>query len=241
MKYTRVTKRRGVSGDYDVYGVPEGQKANRLISSGLSEDEADELVEKLTESKNIVLNIILEAALRQARNKMRRGTDRIQAIKEVSDEMELTDQEKNDLEAVATAEEPLIPKAKDVEPESFSMSFPDPESTERAIGMLMFGNLPWKSRGSTYIEFPTLEELEEAREYLSKKWNFLKKNVPTVASIEFETLDDYQDVLNFLSKKKNTLELPIDHKDMNGNGMIFAIGKNEEVTPSTKIVVRKII
>ena len=156
----------------------------------------------LSESEKIVLHALLEEAEYKVREKIKKGKSQGESIKEVSSDMKLENDETEELENIFN--NPSKPVATEDNPYPNSIYFNDPSDINSAVGVLMYNNIPWDSKGvdtdTPYIQFNDQESLSKAMNSLGRKWDFVNNKQDNVASISFDNVSDYKKVLDFILK-----------------------------------------
>lgn len=156
----------------------------------------------LNESEKLVLEALLEEAEYKVREKVKKGKKQDEAIKEVSDDMELADNESNALQNIF--DKPVTPLSTADNPYPNSIYFNDPSDINSAVGVLMYNNIPWDSKGvdeqNPYVQFSNQDSLSKAMSALGRKWDFINNKQDNVATISFDNVSDYKKVLDFIMK-----------------------------------------
>ena len=159
-------------------------------------------IKQLTEAEQIVLSALLEEAEYKVRKKVKSGKEQKDAIKEVSDDMELNDLESDAL--VDIFDKPEVPLSTPDNPYPNSIYFNDPADINSAVGLLMYNNIPWNAKGSDdntqYIQFSDQDSLAKAMTALGRKWDFINNKQDNVATISFDNINDYKKVMDFITK-----------------------------------------
>ena len=157
--------------------------------------------------KDIVFETLLLEAEKKVKKLVKKGTSKTDATKKIAMEMDLTGNETDELlnrvEALPTSE---IPAPQDLAPTANVIGFKNPEEVEQAAGILMYKSIPWRIKSTTpcFISFDDDSSLNEAKEALKRRWDFLESQNRTVASIEFDNLDEYNKVLDFIRRSNFT-------------------------------------
>lgn len=156
----------------------------------------------LTESEKIVITALLEEAEYKIREKVKKGKDKNEAIKEVSDDMNLDGNEQDALQTIF--DNPTAAVATEENPYPNSIYFEDPADITSAIGVLMYSNIPWESKSANtenpYIQFADQNSLKKAMDVLNRKWDFINNQRDNVATISFDNISDYKKVMDFINK-----------------------------------------
>ena len=160
---------------------------------------------------NIIFETLMIEAARKVAKLERTGIVREQAIQEVATDMELDGKEiaelkvrtkKSPKKAMApepmTEEEPSQPVAAEN-----SITFL-PEDLDTAVGVLMYKSIPWTGKTTDTLTFESSALVEQAKEALNRRWDFVSAKPRKVAVVEFDNLEDYQKVLEFMASKKMT-------------------------------------
>lgn len=156
----------------------------------------------LSEEYKLIRDVILKEAEELVRERVKKGDNLDKALNEISDDMELTDDETEDLNNIFI--EPEKPLSTPENPFPNSIYFNDPDDVNSAVGVLMYNNIPWDSKGTggdnSYIQFNDQNSLSKAMTSLNRKWDFIDNNRDNVASISFDNISDYKKVLDFINK-----------------------------------------
>lgn len=172
----------------------------------------------ISEEYKIIRDVLLKEAEELVRERVKKGDKVNDALNEISDDMELTDDETEELNNVFI--EPEKPLSTPDNPYPNSIYFNDSDDVDSAIGVLMYNNIPWDSKSTGgedgYIQFTDQNSLSKAMTSLNRKWDFIDNNRNNVASISFDNISDYRKVLDFINKSgmfvnfDNTIELDED-------------------------------
>lgn len=155
----------------------------------------------ISEEYKLIRDVLLKEAEELIRERVKKGDKLDDALNEISDDMELTDDESNDLNNIFI--EPEKPLSTPDNPYPNSIYFNDPDDVNSAVGVLMYNNIPWDSKGysdDNYIQFSDQKSLEKAMTSLNRKWDFIDNNRNNVATISFDNISDYKKVLDFINK-----------------------------------------
>ncbi|AXH72730.1 MAG: hypothetical protein [Caudoviricetes sp.] len=171
----------------------------------------------MSNQNNIIRSILLTEAEEKIRERVKKGEKLDTALKEISDDMELSDDETNDLQSVFN--EPQKALSTPDNPYPNAIYFNNPEDVDSAVGVLMYNNIPWDSKNSedgSYIQFGDQASLSKAITSLNRKWDFIDNKKDNIASISFDNIADYKKVLDFITKSgmfinfDNSIELDED-------------------------------
>lgn len=153
--------------------------------------------------KDIILETLLAEATKKVSKLVKKGKDRKDAVKEVAEDMDLTDVETDELETrIEAIPADEMPSLADLKPEANVINFTNPDEVEQASGILMYKSIPWrvKSVNPPFISFDTKDELVEAKDALKRRWDFLEGCNRTVGVVEFDNLDEFEKVLDFIRR-----------------------------------------
>lgn len=160
--------------------------------------------------KDIIFETLLLEAEKKVKKLVKKGKDRKTAVKEVADEMNLDSPEADELELrVDAAPAAEMPSPTDLNPDSNIITFKGSEQVEQASGILMYKKIAWKIKSTNppFISFDSPTDLNEAKDALKRRWDFLEDANRTVAVIEFDNLDEYNKVVDFIKKSNMIVEL----------------------------------
>lgn len=150
------------------------------------------------------------------------------------DDMKETIEEQNIAEdEVKTVEDVLQPE---VEKPNYRIDFDREEDFSKAIGILMMRKIAWNQKGKEgdlyFIQFDSKGELENAKNALSKKWDFVDSNSRKVAVIEFDNLQDFYEVSAWMKSKKMISEI-VEYDDLDEDLVVESINKADDASKYT--------
>ena len=160
---------------------------------------------------NIIFETLMIEAVRKVAKLECNGVICEQAIQEVATDMELDGKEIAELKVrtkkspkKATTSEPIVEEmpSEPVSPDN-AIKF-IPEDLETAVGVLMYKGIPWTGKTTDTLTFESSALVEQAKEALNRRWDFVSADPRRVAVVEFDNLEDYQKVLEFMASKKMT-------------------------------------
>jgi hypothetical protein len=167
----------------------------------------------LSENEQLVHEALLAEAEEEVCRRMKKGKKREEAIKEVSNEMEMTPRESTELTGRVkktpklTFKEQPTPTA--TTPDN-SIIFESAEDAESALGILMYRSVPWTSKGvagnNSFIQFNDANSISEAQEVLRRRYDFVENDTRRIGNISFDNLADYSKVMEFMQRSGMLLE-----------------------------------
>ena len=168
----------------------------------------------LSEDEKLVHEALLAEAEEQVVRRMKKGKKRVDAVKEVAQDMQLTSNESTELLGRVKKTPKLEFKEQPVPvtetTPSNSLLFESSEDAEAALGMLMYRSTPWTSKGAigeqSFIQFHDSNALNEAQEVLKRRYDFVENETKRVGNIQFDNLSDYTKVLEFCQRHNMLLE-----------------------------------
>lgn len=168
---------------------------------------------------NLVFETLVTEAARQVSHYTRTGLALNEAIKQVADDLDMTNEEREALEerakkslvgnAPVASEEDLL--AVDSHPTAGPdncLKFDSEDDLDAAAGVLMYKGCPWKTkdRGELLLEFDDRESLQQAQSILKRRFDFVEAAPRRVGMVEFDNLADYSKVLEFMKRQGMMLE-----------------------------------
>lgn len=173
----------------------------------------------MTDNYDVVLRALLAEGEEKVNRLVRRGRTPDKAISEVASDMDLTPVEADALKSKVKNPPPAASKdvespstGSDSKPSEDSIFFENNEEADQAAGILMYKGIPWKSKGSTFIQFETHENMDKAHDALKRRWDFVESEDRRTAVIEFDSLGDYERVLEYMRKQNMLLNFGGDHE-----------------------------
>ena len=164
-------------------------------------------------------NNILQLAEYIATNLVKTGSSIDEAIKNVAGSFTLTIRESSEIRERVKKAAPVV--SEPVAEEQLTEEIPEvvgnsikftAEDLDTAVGVLMYKGIPWLSKNENSLTFDSPALVEQAKEALGRRWEFVNAQPRRVAMVEFDNLSDYQKVLEFMaSKKMNAMVMESDN------------------------------
>lgn len=153
-------------------------------------------------------NYVIESAVEVVRMKKKEGIPEDKALLSTKDEFDLNEDEfnvvKNSINSPRKTHEldqKEITTDNDI---PLSIKFSSEDDASKAIGILMYKEIPWKSKEiinpDVYIVFDNIDRFNDAVKVLSRKWDFVEKEPRVVARIDFDNLNDFKQVIQYMNK-----------------------------------------
>jgi hypothetical protein len=161
----------------------------------------------LSENELLVHEALLAEAEEEVCRRMKKGKKREEAIKEVSNELEMTPHESTELTGRVKKTPKLTfkeqPAPTPAAPDN-SIIFESAEDAESALGILMYRSVPWSSKGvagnNSFIQFNDANSINEAQEVLRRRYDFVESDTRKIGNIQFDNLADYSKVMEFMQR-----------------------------------------
>jgi hypothetical protein len=154
-------------------------------------------------SEQYIFNLLMLEAESSVKRLVKRGISRQDATAKVIAEMALNENEAEHLQDVVNST-PVseMPSPDDLSPNENVICFKTSADVDTAASILMLNKVPWriKSTQPCFISFDNPACVSNARNVLSRKWDFVESENRNVATISFDNLDEYNKVLAFIRK-----------------------------------------
>lgn len=144
-----------------------------------------------------------------------------------------------DSEQVTETTDPTVIEDELVVPETakqYRIDFDKEEDFSKAIGILMMRKIAWSQKGSDengfFVQFDSKNELKNAKDALSKKWDFVDSASRKVAVIEFDNLQDFYEVSSWMKSKKMVSEAIV-CDDLDEDLVVESINKADDAAKYT--------